>query len=1112
MQHCPSNCHSHPLETWAGDEEDLSFTAPDHEYPSYLELRLTVTDAGGLTDIEVLRLDPRTVVLSFESAPAGLELTVGSSSSRTPFTREVIEGSNNSIGGPSPQTLGGTNYAWASWSDGGQQSHNVVASAPATYTAAYQALPPAPSSLVAGYSFDEGLGASAADASGNGNTGAIGAAAWIPTGRFGSALLFNGTSAFVTVNDSASLDLTTGMTLEAWVYPTVGGNVWRDVIYKGPNDVYYLEGSSDSGAPAAGGIFSSPLYGTSALPLNVWSHLAATFDGSNLRLYVNAVQVSSTVVFAQITTSNGALTIGGDASYGQHFAGRIDEVQIHNTARSPSEIQADMNTPVGAPGPPDTQAPTVPTGLSATPVSATQINLAWTASSDNVGVTGYRVERCLGAGCSNFVQVAAPTGTTYSDTGLAAATSYSYRVRAADAVPNLSGYSSVQSATTQPPPDTQPPTVPSGLSATPVSASQINLAWTASTDNVGVTGYRVERCLGAACSNFVQVGTPAGASFNDTGLAAATTYRYRVRAADAVPNLSGYSSIQNATTQAGPDTQPPTTPTGLTATPVSATQVNLAWTASTDNVGVTGYRVERCLGAACANFVQVGTPTGTSFDDTGLAAATTYRYRVRAADAVPNLSGYSSIQNATTPLAPDLEPPSVPSGLSASAVSASQINLSWTASTDNVGVTGYRVERCQGAACSNFVQVGTPTGTGFNDTGLAAATTYRYRVRAADAVPNLSGYSTVENASTQAVGLCSSSSAEWLTGIEHGVVSTAGGGIFSTVTGTPTADNTIVRNGAYSLQIADASNASTVRALRSVTASSVVVTRFAVRLASLPTVTSNLAYIDSGTDLVLRYNASSQRLQLVLGTSTATSATTVSAGTWYAIDLRYDISASPHLGDWRVNGAAQTQVSRIAAATTANGFGMGATANASVYTANYDDVFVATQPAAYPLADSRIMRLVPDSMGTSSGAGTFRNNDGTAIDGNSWQRLDDVPMTSTADYVRQQANSGTSYVEFGLQDTPETCIYEVSVVLAYHAAGSAADNGRTGIFDGATETVVFSGDMSQTGLQYKTSVVTPAVFPWNQAAVNGLIARVGYSTDSSPNPYWDSIMLEAAVP
>jgi hypothetical protein len=164
------------------------------------------------------------------------------------------------------------------------------------------------------------------------------------------------------------------------------------------------------------------------------------------------------------------------------------------------------------------------------------------------------------------------------------------------------------------------------------------------------------------------------------------------------------------------------------------------------------------------------------------------------------------------------------------------------------------------------------------------------------------------------------------------------------------------------------------------------------------------------------------------------------------------------------------------------------------------------------VTDSRIVRLVPDSTGTSAGAGNFRNDDGTAIDSNSWQRLDDVPMTSTADYVRQQANSGSSYVEFGFQDTPETCIREISVVLAYHAAGSAANNGRTSIFEGLTEALLFSGDMSQTGLQYKSAVIMPAAGVWNQAALGGLVARMGYSTDSSPNPYWDSIMVEAAVP
>src|SRR5207249_4531389 len=106
-------------------------------------------------------------------------------------------------------------------------------------------------------------------------------------------------------------------------------------------------------------------------------------------------------------------------------------------------------------------------------------------------------------------------------------------------------------------PDTQPPTAPSGLSATAVSGSQINLSWTASTDNVGVTGYLVERCQGAGCSSFAQIATPAGTSLNDTGLTAGAGYSYRVRATDAAANLSGYSAVASATT--------PTVTAGLAA-------------------------------------------------------------------------------------------------------------------------------------------------------------------------------------------------------------------------------------------------------------------------------------------------------------------------------------------------------------------------------------------------------------------------------------------------------------------------------------------------------------------------------------------------------------------
>ena len=100
-----------------------------------------------------------------------------------------------------------------------------------------------------------------------------------------------------------------------------------------------------------------------------------------------------------------------------------------------------------------------------------------------------------------------------------------------------------------------------------------------------------------------------------------------------------------------------------------------------------------------------GTPTATTFSNTGLAASTTYRYRVRAVDAAGNLGAYSAIATATTPAAPDTTAPSAPTGLTATAISTTQIDLSWTASTDNVGVTGYRVERCQGASCTTWAQV-----------------------------------------------------------------------------------------------------------------------------------------------------------------------------------------------------------------------------------------------------------------------------------------------------------------------------------------------------------------------------------------------------------------------
>src|ERR1044071_1366737 len=149
-------------------------------------------------------------------------------------------------------------------------------------------------------------------------------------------------------------------------------------------------------------------------------------SGTTVHFFVNGVQVSSQAQTEALGTTTGTLQIGGDSYPNEFFAGLIDEVRVYNRALSAAEIQADMGVAVGTPPPPvvDTVAPSAPPTLSATAASATQINLSWTAATDNVGVTGYRVERCLGDACTAFTQIFTLSGTTFNNTGLTASTSY----------------------------------------------------------------------------------------------------------------------------------------------------------------------------------------------------------------------------------------------------------------------------------------------------------------------------------------------------------------------------------------------------------------------------------------------------------------------------------------------------------------------------------------------------------------------------------------------------------------------------------------------------------------------------------------------------------------
>jgi glucose/arabinose dehydrogenase len=146
LAHCPTgpeNCHKHPLQVFAGLPE-ASFLAPEHDYPSYIEITLRVTDERGLAASKTLSIYPRTVALEMESDPSGIPLTAGLSVGPAPFSLTAIEGSHVAVSAPQTAQLGGKTYTWQGWSDGGARAHTVLADKSGTYRATYSPTPEPP--------------------------------------------------------------------------------------------------------------------------------------------------------------------------------------------------------------------------------------------------------------------------------------------------------------------------------------------------------------------------------------------------------------------------------------------------------------------------------------------------------------------------------------------------------------------------------------------------------------------------------------------------------------------------------------------------------------------------------------------------------------------------------------------------------------------------------------------------------------------------------------------------------------------------------------------------------------------------------------------------------
>jgi fibronectin type 3 domain-containing protein len=384
----------------------------------------------------------------------------------------------------------------------------------------------------------------------------------------------------------------------------------------------------------------------------------------------------------------------------------------------------------------DFTAPATPANLSAPSenITVTSVYLTWDASTDaGSGLSKYKIYSRSGGGGS-YSLVASPTVIYYSHQNLTPSTNYYYYVTAIDNSDNESpSQDNVIAVITVA--DTSAPAAPSGLSATAVSETGINLTWNEPSDNVGVVSYIVYRSAANANSSFTEyTSTPKSYSF--TGLTSSATYYFKVKAKDASGNISDFSSIVSSATQS--DTQNPTAPL-IWGQATSSTRIELTWTGATDNKGIAAYEVYRATGSG--SFSWIAADTASPYSNSSLSSNTTYKYYIKTRDTSGNISDASN--TVTVETNGDTTSPSKPSNLNVSLRNDTEARLTWDASTDNKTVYGYKIYRALESGA--FTWIYTTSSTSYTNSGLTNSKTYKYYIKAFDKAGNESDVSEIKS-------------------------------------------------------------------------------------------------------------------------------------------------------------------------------------------------------------------------------------------------------------------------------------------------------------------------------------------------------------------------------